>query len=160
LFWQLMRAAASRTFWTAGSNSPIKMAIMAITTSNSISVNADRLRNMRIHLREEENNEARNSDHRRPVPRAARGRTTARAGSAAGQRRPAGLSGEGIRRGLPCGRRRRGAGYVAGWSGRGSEVRAGRVVDGRGMALRQRHVPVGQLPDEQTVRREEAARQA
>src|SRR5262249_39740590 len=33
-----MRAAASRTFWTAGSRSPIKMAMMAMTTSNSISV--------------------------------------------------------------------------------------------------------------------------
>ncbi len=35
-----MRAAASRTFWTAGSSRPIRMAMMAITTSNSISVNA------------------------------------------------------------------------------------------------------------------------
>jgi hypothetical protein len=40
-----MRAAAARTFCTAGSNMPIKIAITAITTSSSISVNAglDRL---------------------------------------------------------------------------------------------------------------------
>src|SRR5207248_2701135 len=40
----LARAAASRTFWTAGSNSPIRMAMIAITTSSSISVNAVRPR--------------------------------------------------------------------------------------------------------------------
>jgi hypothetical protein len=34
----LVRLAASRTFWMAGSSSPIRMAMMAITTSNSISV--------------------------------------------------------------------------------------------------------------------------
>src|SRR5262245_54130630 len=34
----LMRAAASRTFWTAGTSSPIKMAMMAITTRSSIRV--------------------------------------------------------------------------------------------------------------------------
>ena len=34
-----MRAAASRTFCTAGSSSPMRMAMMAITTSSSISVN-------------------------------------------------------------------------------------------------------------------------
>jgi hypothetical protein len=34
------RAAASRTFCTAGSKSPISTAMMAITTSNSISVKA------------------------------------------------------------------------------------------------------------------------
>src|SRR5262245_39861722 len=39
LFWQLMRAAASRTFWTAGSNRPIRTAMIAMTTSSSISVN-------------------------------------------------------------------------------------------------------------------------
>src|SRR5438874_1413503 len=32
------RLAASRTFWTAGSNRPIRTAIMAITTSSSIRV--------------------------------------------------------------------------------------------------------------------------
>src|SRR3954454_2401729 len=37
-----MRAAASRTFCTAGSNRPIRTAMMAITTSSSISVNAER----------------------------------------------------------------------------------------------------------------------
>src|SRR5262245_51707055 len=35
---QRMRPAASRTFWTAGSNRPMRMAMMAITTSSSISV--------------------------------------------------------------------------------------------------------------------------
>src|SRR3954469_15187176 len=38
LFWHLVRAAASRTFWTAGRSRPIRMAMIAITTSNSISV--------------------------------------------------------------------------------------------------------------------------
>src|SRR5438105_3901985 len=33
-----MRAAASRTFCTAGTSSPIRMAMMAITTSSSIRV--------------------------------------------------------------------------------------------------------------------------
>ena len=41
---QLSRAAASRTFWTAGSSRPIRMAMMAITTSNSISVKPDGFR--------------------------------------------------------------------------------------------------------------------
>src|SRR5262245_28047000 len=36
----LMRAAASRTFWTAGTRSPIKMAMMAMTTNSSIRVKA------------------------------------------------------------------------------------------------------------------------
>ena len=40
LLW--MRAAASRTFWTAASSRPINTAMMAMTTSSSISVNADR----------------------------------------------------------------------------------------------------------------------
>src|SRR5438477_578048 len=38
LLLQLMRLAASRTFWTAGSKRPIKTAMMAITTSSSIRV--------------------------------------------------------------------------------------------------------------------------
>src|SRR5688572_13354335 len=42
LFWHLARAAASRTFWTAGMRSPIRIAMMAITTSSSISVNPRR----------------------------------------------------------------------------------------------------------------------
>src|SRR5262249_6593832 len=37
-----MRAAASRTFWTAGSKRPMRMAMVAMTTSNSISVKAER----------------------------------------------------------------------------------------------------------------------
>src|SRR4051794_30596167 len=42
LFEHLVRAAASRTFWTAGRSSPIRTAMMAITTSSSIRVNPDR----------------------------------------------------------------------------------------------------------------------
>src|SRR6476660_2722825 len=42
LFWQLDLAAASRTFCTAGKSRPIRIAMIAITTSSSISVNADR----------------------------------------------------------------------------------------------------------------------
>src|SRR5215831_12952066 len=38
----LIRAAASRTFWTAGRSRPIRMAMIAITTSSSMRVNADR----------------------------------------------------------------------------------------------------------------------
>src|SRR5262245_16121807 len=38
LFWQVMRAAASRTFWTAGKSRPIRIAMIAMTTSSSISV--------------------------------------------------------------------------------------------------------------------------
>src|SRR5207247_1205264 len=39
-----MRLAASRTFWTAGSKRPMRTAMMAITTSSSISVKPERLR--------------------------------------------------------------------------------------------------------------------
>src|ERR1700677_2330320 len=47
-----MRAAASRTFCTAGRRSAIRMAIMAITTSNSMRVNAARLRrDMVFHMK-------------------------------------------------------------------------------------------------------------
>jgi hypothetical protein len=46
LFWQLALAAASRTFWTAGSKSPIRMAMIAITTNSSISVNPRRQRRL------------------------------------------------------------------------------------------------------------------
>src|SRR5438094_2226297 len=43
LFVHLVRAAASRTFCTAGRSRPMRMAMMAITTNSSISVNpADR----------------------------------------------------------------------------------------------------------------------
>src|SRR6516165_12045106 len=38
LFWHCARAAAARTFWTAGTNRAIRMAMIAITTSSSISV--------------------------------------------------------------------------------------------------------------------------
>src|SRR5947209_3335693 len=50
LFWHLIRDAASRTFWTAGRSKPIKMAIMAITTSNSISVKPSRRRSAFVHF--------------------------------------------------------------------------------------------------------------
>ena len=46
-----MRAAASRTFCTAGNNSPIRIAMIAITTSSSISVNAFRFRDTMMKLR-------------------------------------------------------------------------------------------------------------
>src|SRR5688500_184011 len=39
-----VRAAASRTFWTAGRSSPIRIAMIAITTSSSINVNPRRVR--------------------------------------------------------------------------------------------------------------------
>jgi hypothetical protein len=38
LFWQVVRMAAIRTFWTAGRSRPISTAMMAITTSSSTSV--------------------------------------------------------------------------------------------------------------------------
>src|SRR5262245_49530355 len=44
LFWHFMRAAASRTFCTAGSRRPMRIAMIAMTTSNSIRVNAARPR--------------------------------------------------------------------------------------------------------------------
>src|SRR5438132_7858403 len=40
----LMRLAASRACWTAGSSRPTSTAMMAITTNSSISVNPDRRR--------------------------------------------------------------------------------------------------------------------
>src|SRR5438445_285466 len=42
LFWHFVRFAASRTLCTAGSKRPIRMAMIAITTSSSISVNPPR----------------------------------------------------------------------------------------------------------------------
>ena len=44
LFWHFARAADSRTFWTTGNNRPIRMAMIATTTSNSIKVKAERAR--------------------------------------------------------------------------------------------------------------------
>ena len=41
-----MRAAASRTFCTAGSSRPIRIAMIAITTSSSIRVNPTRFADM------------------------------------------------------------------------------------------------------------------
>src|SRR6266566_2739661 len=46
LLMHCVRAAASRTFWTAGTSSAIKIAMIAITTSNSMSVKPDLLRNL------------------------------------------------------------------------------------------------------------------
>src|SRR6516225_1233828 len=48
LLLQLVRLAASRALWTAGMSKPIKMEMMAITTSNSISVKPERHVRMRI----------------------------------------------------------------------------------------------------------------
>src|SRR5262245_66433089 len=39
LFVHFMRLAASRTFWTAGSKRPIRIAMIAMTTKSSIRVN-------------------------------------------------------------------------------------------------------------------------
>src|SRR5262245_25177058 len=46
-----MRAAASRTFCTAGSSRPMRTAMMAMTTSSSISVNAERREALMVSLR-------------------------------------------------------------------------------------------------------------
>src|SRR5262249_22345144 len=46
LFWLLARAAASRTFCTAGNSRPISTAMIAITTNSSIRVNALRARSL------------------------------------------------------------------------------------------------------------------
>src|SRR5436190_22586457 len=43
-----MRAAASRTFWTAGNSRPMSTAMMAMTTSSSISVKPRRERERRV----------------------------------------------------------------------------------------------------------------
>src|SRR5215208_3566192 len=43
LFEHFIRLAASRIFWTAGRSRPIRMAMMAITTNNSMSVKPRRL---------------------------------------------------------------------------------------------------------------------
>src|SRR5262245_42451469 len=53
LFWHVERDAASRTFCTAGTSNPIKMATMAMTTSSSISVKAARRIGM-THLGEDD----------------------------------------------------------------------------------------------------------
>src|SRR5262249_24786332 len=46
LFVHCVLAAASRTFCTAGRRRPIRMAMIAITTSSSINVKADRPRGL------------------------------------------------------------------------------------------------------------------
>src|SRR5437667_2683190 len=73
LFEHFMRAAAARTFCTAGSSSPIRMAMMAITTSSSISVNALNRRDERriAHLQGEE--ERKKEQHRMRSGESARG---------------------------------------------------------------------------------------
>src|SRR5437870_325000 len=48
LLLQLMRAAASRTFWTAGRSRPMRIAMIAITTNSSISVKPVKRRRERI----------------------------------------------------------------------------------------------------------------
>src|SRR4051794_18317934 len=55
---QLIRAAASRTFCTAGKSRPINTAMMAITTRSSMSVKPD-LRALRVmdYLREKRNHD-------------------------------------------------------------------------------------------------------
>ena len=58
LFEQVIRLAASRTFCTAGTNKPTSTAMIAITTSNSISVKPKTRKRFLIktmeHLAEEE----------------------------------------------------------------------------------------------------------
>src|SRR5690349_12732542 len=59
---QLIRFAASRIFWTAGSSRPMRIAMIAITTNSSMSVNArGRLRSilMSAPVRKEEGRKAR-----------------------------------------------------------------------------------------------------
>src|SRR4051794_20842363 len=53
LLLHFIRLAASRIFWTAGSKRPIRMAMMAMTTRSSMSVNPgrDRTRDAMTHLR-------------------------------------------------------------------------------------------------------------
>src|SRR5262249_37444215 len=81
-----MLAAASRTFWTAGSSRPMRMAMMAITTSSSISVKParparerERIRRMEILLLDDE---ATTKSPRRPDGSAGRSREEERAGLA------------------------------------------------------------------------------
>src|SRR5262249_24397903 len=45
-----VRSAASRTFWTAGTSSPIRTARIAITTSSSISVKPARAGRLRVRM--------------------------------------------------------------------------------------------------------------
>src|SRR5580698_339655 len=54
LFELWMRPAASRTFCTAGNNKPTRTAMIAITTNNSIRVNALRRERTEIPPREQE----------------------------------------------------------------------------------------------------------
>src|SRR5262249_27711420 len=67
LFMHLVRAAASRTFCTAGSSSPIRMAMMAITTSNSIKVKPRRFEERRGFIRRPPDDDA-NVYGRRTLP--------------------------------------------------------------------------------------------
>jgi hypothetical protein len=48
LSWHFDLAAAARTFWTAGSNRPIRIAMIAITTNNSIKVNPRERKRMMV----------------------------------------------------------------------------------------------------------------
>src|SRR6266478_778594 len=52
-----MRLAASRIFWTAGSKRPIKTAMMAITTNNSIRVNPRRFTRMAASFSKDKKNQ-------------------------------------------------------------------------------------------------------
>src|SRR5262250_1846296 len=70
---QRMRAAASRTFWTAGSSRPIRMAMMAMTTRSSISVNPGRrvrtdMCALRTTERNDEDERRREDDYVRSYP--------------------------------------------------------------------------------------------
>src|SRR5438874_12235110 len=65
LFELFDRAAASRTFWTAGRSRPMRIAMIAITTKSSINVKPRRLRRMGRDLWVRRNGE-KNETARRP----------------------------------------------------------------------------------------------
>src|SRR5205807_2678553 len=75
----LARAAASRTFWTAGRSRPIRIAMIAITTSSSISVKPRRrveTADMDGPLRDDGRFASRDH-HRSPAPELRTGRAAA-----------------------------------------------------------------------------------
>src|SRR5579875_2121908 len=71
-----MRLAASRTFCTAGKSKPIKMAMMAMTTNSSISVKAQRRKEI-VNIKDLLiNNKAERQSNTERAPHAPRYRTT------------------------------------------------------------------------------------
>src|ERR1051325_10222399 len=88
-----VRAAASRTFCTAGTSKAMRMAMMAMTTSNSINVKADRFGTMSapsagmavaaLNMEDEENLGSRLNGASRAVKNKRRKKKVARAGAPA-----------------------------------------------------------------------------